>query len=444
MIEDNLWIRYVDHRISSALIFFLLLMMLGNGKKRRSFALRAAGSFVLLCAASWTVRFAIETLIASHVLQGLGFSLHLLLMNVLFLLVYAFCYQASMGEMICRQLFALTIFKIAWNTFKTGGYALELAGVPKLWSLYSISGAVVSYIVYGLVCWLCRAVMRTALHNPSMPVPDRPMRFAAIGLIGCQMILEFCGHVFTAESGAFFLYYLCALLYTIMNYIMLLLLARLAQTQQANADMHAFISNKMQYYQMSRDGITSLQVKCHDLKHQIAAIRSRVGKASFDKYIDKLEDSIIEYGTVVECGNEAINVVLTEKNILCQTLGIKFSYIIDGHMFDFMSEMEIYSLFGNALDNAVESCSKVDDRERRVIALKATSRGDMVVLHVENYYQTEPHIVDGMPVTTKEGAGHGFGLRSIQSIAEDHGGVASVQAENHIFKLTVLMKPDAA
>ena len=92
MIEDNLWIRYVDHRISSALIFFLLLMMLGNGKKRRSFALRAAGSFVLLCAASWTVRFAIETLIASHVLQGLGFSLHLLLMNVLFLLVYAFCY----------------------------------------------------------------------------------------------------------------------------------------------------------------------------------------------------------------------------------------------------------------------------------------------------------------------------------------------------------------
>ena len=79
-------------------------------------------------------------------------------------------------------------------------------------------------------------------------------------------------------------------------------------------------------------------------------IRSKAGKESFDKYIDRLEDSIIEYGTVVECGNETINIVLTEKNILCSTCGVKFSYLIDGSIFGFMSEMELFSLFGNALD----------------------------------------------------------------------------------------------
>ena len=50
-------------------------------------------------------------------------------------------------------------------------------------------------------------------------------------------------------------------------------------------------------------------------------------------------------------------------------------------------------------------------------------------------------MVDGIPQTTKQGSGHGFGLRSIQNIAEKYGGVASVQAIGGLFKLTVLMKP---
>ena len=62
------------------------------------------------------------------------------------------------------------------------------------------------------------------------------------------------------------------------------------------------------------------------------------------------------------------------KNILCSTRGVKFSYIIDGTLFDFMSEMEIYSLFGNALDNALEGCSKVADPARRVVVVSAAGK----------------------------------------------------------------------
>ena len=146
---------------------------------------------------------------------------------------------------------------------------------------------------------------------------------------------------------------------------------------------------------------------------------------------------------MVECGNETINIVLTEKNILCATAGVKFSYIIDGSLFDFLSEMEIYSLFGNALDNALESCGKVQEVEKRVISLKAASRGDMVILHVENFFEEELNMVDGMPRTTKKESGHGFGLRSIREIAERYDGMANVQAEGNIFKLTVFMRPSA-
>ena len=65
----------------------------------------------------------------------------------------------------------------------------------------------------------------------------------------------------------------------------------------------------------------------------------------------------------------------------------------------------------------------------------------MVVLHVENYFEQTLNLVNGIPQTTKQGTGHGFGLRSIQNIAEQYGGIASVNINGDLFKLTVLMKP---
>ena len=107
-----------------------------------------------------------------------------------------------------------------------------------------------------------------------------------------------------------------------------------------------------------------------------------------------------------------------------------------------MSEMELFSLFGNALDNALEGCNKVTDPEKRVISLKANAMNGMVVLHVENSYEAPLNMVDDMPVTTKAGTGHGFGLR-VLSVNVSDDGIATVVAENGIFKLTVVLHPPA-
>ena len=259
--------------------------------------------------------------------------------------------------------------------------------------------------------------------------------------VSVQMILEYCGIVFTGSSSALFLYHLCALLYTILNFVALVMIALLDSFRHENRNMHDFINNKMRYYEMSHDGIVALQTKCHDLKHQITAIRSEAGKARFNEYLDELEDSIDEYSTVIECGNQTVDIVLTEKNILCMSCGVKFSYMLDGSLFSFLSEREIYSLFGNALDNALEGTSRVRDASNRMISLKSNVRGDLAVLQIENTYEGEMRIVDGLPRTTKQQSGHGFGLRSIQRIAEKHGGGMSVRAEGGIFKLSVFMKP---
>ena len=63
---------------------------------------------------------------------------------------------------------------------------------------------------------------------------------------------------------------------------------------------------------------------------------------------------------------------------------------------------------------------------------------------MENFFDDELVMVDGIPVTTKSGTGHGFGLRSIREIAEHYGGTVSVDTEGHIFKLTAILHPPTA
>lgn len=444
MITDLWFVRDIDHRISMAIVFFMLLLMLDNRKRRKLWPVRVLASLVVMCLVSWGLRTVTDVYLTGAIWQGVGHSAHLLVMSLMYMGAYAFCYEATPVELIYVDLLALTIFKLAWNTFKVFAVAAGMTQGDPLWSTYSLMGSIVSYLTYGTVCLVTCAIHRRMVKKMPDMADIWSMLISYGAFLMCQIILEFCGRVFTADVSALFLYYLCALLYTIITYVVLLVISQLAFYRRDNEEMHAFIRNKMQYYRMSRDGIVSLQIKCHDLKHLIAAIRSRADWESIDEHIQQLEDSIIEYGTVVECGHEAINIVLTEKNILCSTCGVKFSYIIDGTLFEFMTETEIYSLFGNALDNAVESCRKVSDPARRVIALKAARRGEMVVLHVENFFEAELNMVDGMPVTTKKGSGHGFGLRSIQQIAEKYGGVATVQAEGNLFKLTVVLRPEAS
>ena len=442
MINDVEWIGSVDHRISAAIIFFILLLLLNASRKRKPFALRAAAVLAAMCASSWLLRTLSDVWLEDIHLQGLCYALQITALHLIYLAACFFCYRINQSEALFHGLLALTIFKIAWNSFKTGSGLMVMNHLDAPWSRYSPAGSVVSYLVYLLVCLLLSWLYRRLVREPPIHAPVRLMVILSAVFVPLQMILEYCGHVFTAERDALFIYYLCALLYTVLNYAALLMIANLDSFRHENRTMHDFISNKMRYYEMSHEGIVALQTKCHDLKHQISAIRSEAGKAKFDEYLSELEDSINEYSTVIECGNHTVDIVLTEKNILCYANKVKFSYMIDGSCFSFLSERDTYSLFGNALDNALEAVTKIGDPAQRMITLKGHRRGELVALQVENTCaQSVALSEDGLPRTTKTGSGHGFGLRSIQRIAEKYGGMMSVRQEGSLFKLSVMMNP---
>jgi C4-dicarboxylate-specific signal transduction histidine kinase len=213
------------------------------------------------------------------------------------------------------------------------------------------------------------------------------------------------------------------------------------QARQKSEELQGLLDRRAQCEAVNRERMEELYIRCHDLKHQLAALRTQSENAQFGEELSRLEETVRMCGTRVECGNEALNVVLTEKNALCAAEGIHFSYMIDGTLFDFLPETELYSLFGNILDNALEASRKVRDAEMRMISLKAAAKGGRIIIHAENVFEGRLILKDGFPQTDKKGSGHGFGLRSIERTAKKYAGTLGIRTEGQIFKLTVVMNP---
>ena len=441
MLHDSWWISTIDHRVSTALVFFLLLMTMGNGHKKPYFPLRILVSFIALCAVSWLTRYWIDLCLTTTVAQGIGYSLHLLVMSLLYWGAYTICYHTTLSESCYMGLLALTIFKLAWNTFKVFAAAFGMTGIASVWSRYSVSGALVSYLVYIAVCAAASLLYKRLIHsNPPLNEASRIVRASVAVFLLFQIVLEYCGHVFTSAPDSSFMFYLCALLYTATNYIILITIADLARYRQDNEEMQKFIANKMQYYQMSRDGITSLQIKCHDLKHQIDFIRNEKSASKRESYLAEMEKVVTLRDAEMNTGNAILDTVLTSKSLRCAEEGIVMTCFADAHDMGFIDMMDICSIFGNAIDNAIECVEKIADQNMRLIKLTVRTQNRFLLIRVENCTDKAIDLNGGQPATTKENKeSHGYGIKSIRKAAEKYGGCMTLEQQDGWFIMTVLI-----
>lgn len=121
----------------------------------------------------------------------------------------------------------------------------------------------------------------------------------------------------------------------------------------------------------------------------------------------------------------------------CKQLGIELNYYGNANELSFLSPDDVYSLFGNVLDNAIDAVSEIVDVQKRIIEIVVERRGDLVYCSASNYFEGELKMSDGLPRTTKRGKPgfHGYGMKSIRLIVQKYGGSVEVSVENNIFTL---------
>ena len=217
--------------------------------------------------------------------------------------------------------------------------------------------------------------------------------------------------------------------------------ARRLEASTELASINAQLESQHQEYLASKENIESIGRLAHDLKHQIAALRAEVDPQHAAAGFEQLERSVAEYSAQQHSGNPVLDVILTTKTRTCAERGITLTAVADGKLLDGMSSMDIASLFGNALDNAIEATSLLPNRQQRLIRLALYRQNGFVVVRVENYFDStlRRDAAGNLRTTKRDAARHGFGVKSIRHIAAQYGGEVTIRTDDHWFVLTVLL-----
>lgn len=211
-----------------------------------------------------------------------------------------------------------------------------------------------------------------------------------------------------------------------------------AELQRELDGVRYTLLQQQKQYTVSQETIDIINRKCHDLKHQIRALQTMQESPERDAYFAEAERAIMIYDTRIDTGNKALNTVLMEKGLYCQSHDIQLTCMPSGGSLDFMQVADIYALFGNALDNAINATMELNDPSKRVINVRFSSQGNLMLIQIQNYHQRRLRFRNGLPITTHQDATrHGFGMKSMLHTVEQYGGTMQVDDTDSVFTLRI-------
>ena len=204
--------------------------------------------------------------------------------------------------------------------------------------------------------------------------------------------------------------------------------------------MQNVLQNQYLQYIQSKESIDLINYKYHDLKHQIEVLRSEEDPQKRNAFLNKMEEEIRLYEVQNKTGNKVLDTVLTSKGLVCAKNDITFTCVADGTLVNFMETADICSIFGNALDNAIECEKKIADKEKRLIHVTVSRQKNFLMIRVENYFEGNLRYKEGALATTKKNkAFHGYGIKSIRYTANKYEGALSISTRDSWFELQVLI-----
>ena len=203
--------------------------------------------------------------------------------------------------------------------------------------------------------------------------------------------------------------------------------------KEENRVMSLLIAKDKQRYETAKLTAEKIRIKYHDLKHEMSL------RQLDDEEMKEFKDTETNYQSLMYSGSKALDLLLMEKISLAEKGGCHIKSVVDGSLLGFMPSYQIYSLFGNILDNAIEAAKEMESEEQRTISLSISLLRNNVVISCQNYSKHAPLMVDGLPKTRKKDTeNHGYGMKSIRNTVEAHKGVYKVDYRDGQFQLKIV------
>lgn len=204
--------------------------------------------------------------------------------------------------------------------------------------------------------------------------------------------------------------------------------------------IQTILNGQYEKYRTAREAIDMVNFKYHDLKHQIVGLKAEMDPEKRMQTLSEMEEQLEEYRPERQTGNPVLDAILSGKEAQIRSLGIAFTCVADGSLLAPLHVVDICTIYGNALENAIECEATVEDRSRRWIHMLVTEKKGFVYTEISNYCEGNIEMKNGLPVSTKEDREmHGYGVRSIRYAAGKYSGMTTYEQGDEQFRVKILI-----
>jgi len=178
----------------------------------------------------------------------------------------------------------------------------------------------------------------------------------------------------------------------------------------------------------------------HDYHNHIQAMLALIDKPQeMKEYLLMLNDDLTTVDTVIKTGNVMVDAILNSKLSLIKSREISVNAkAIVPPMLE-VSQIDLCAIIGNLLDNAMEACLRIEEKEKRFIRVFIGILKGQLYISITNSMGNSINKNGSAYVSSKTDTESGLGLMRIDRLADKYQGFVNRKHEDDIFATEIML-----
>ena len=178
----------------------------------------------------------------------------------------------------------------------------------------------------------------------------------------------------------------------------------------------------------------------HDYHNHMQTLKAYLSMnqlTEMSEYLDHLEEDLDSIDIAIKTGNTSVNAILSSKVSIAQRNNINVNCKASVPPSLKISDVHLCTIIGNLLDNAIESCQKLEVDKRFIRIYIGLFKEQLYISVTNSTNQTHRKKLTEL-ITSKKGE-HGFGLRRIDKIVDQYDGYLNRKNEPGVFATEIML-----
>ncbi len=211
----------------------------------------------------------------------------------------------------------------------------------------------------------------------------------------------------------------------------------LREQEQKDKIQIAQMNRQFDYYREKQKDEEKVRAVYHDMKNHLLILQQKIDSPETAKMVDNLKSQVEMYENYTHTGNDFLDIILKDKAEKAREKKIDLSVSVNFSGMEFIEPLDVSTVFGNGLDNAIEASEKLP-QEQRAILVKVGKVQNFLSVLIENNCLQESGSIKSHSVGQDDFL-HGFGISNMRKAAEKYGGQLTIKCENGRFTLKILI-----